>query len=130
MQPEDAASGHLTVYGIANCDKIRKTIAWFKDQGVAVDLHDYRRQGIGEDLLDALQQRFTDAELINSRGSTWRAIADHEKTGPTAPGARELMRKYPAILKRPIIHADGQWIIGYDTSLFQKMANSMQQTKV
>ena len=114
----------ITVYGIRNCDTVKKTLAWLNEQGLEHQLHDYRKQGLSDDLIDQLVQQFTLEQLVNRRGTTWRKLDESVKQDLTESSARLLMQENPALIKRPIL-TDGQhWLIGFDTkSMAEKLAN-------
>lgn len=105
----------ITVYGISNCDTVRKTGRWLTDAGLPWTLHDYRKQGVDAALVDALLEQFGDSVLLNRRGTTWRQLeASEQQEAESRQGLVGLLLKYPAMIKRPIVKtADQQWLIGY-----------------
>ena len=112
----------ITVYGIRNCDTIKKTFVWLHQQGLEYQLHDYRKQGVSEALVDQLMQQFTLEQLINRRGTTWRNLDEDSKQGLTESSAKTLMQEHPALIKRPILTDGKVWLIGFDT---QAMAEEL-----
>jgi|SRR5690554_4989906 len=106
----------ITLYGISNCDTVRKTGRWLSGAGLDWTLHDYRKQGLDKTLLGTLLQQFDGKGLLNRRGTTWRQLsADRQQQADTSQGLAALLQEQPAMIKRPIVQtADHQWLIGYD----------------
>jgi len=110
----------ITVYGIRNCDTIKKTLTWLTSQGLEHQLHDYRKQGISDALIDQLLQQFTLEQLINRRGTTWRKLPEPNKQNLSESSARALMHEYPALIKRPILCDGKQWLVGFDPQIIEQ----------
>lgn len=117
----------ITVYGIRNCDKIKRTLAWFEGAGVAVRFHDYRKDGLDAGALSAWVKTHDWNSLINRSGTTWRAIPDEVKRGVTsAKAATSLMISHPALIKRPVVSssASGDAVhVGYDEAVFRRLVD-------
>ena len=105
-----------TIFGISNCDTIKKTIHWFKEHQLPFEFHDFRKQGISNELIETFLQQFDLDALINRRGTTWRKLPESTRANLDHATAIELMRNNPALIKRPIISSGKHWIIGYDTN--------------
>lgn len=113
----------ITVYGIRNCDKIKRTLAWFDANGVTVRFHDYRKDGLNEADLQSWMTVLDWSSLINRSGTTWRSLPDLAKQGMTsAKAARMLMLTHPALIKRPLIVAGNAIHVGYDEAALRKMS--------
>lgn len=106
----------IILYGISNCDTVRKTGRWLTDAGLTWTLHDYRKHGIDSALLQTLLDQFDASVLLNRRGTTWRQLdAGQQQKADTRQGLTELLLEHPAMIKRPVVMtADQQWLIGYD----------------
>ncbi|HDZ09845.1 ArsC family reductase [Pseudohongiella sp.] len=106
----------ITLYGISNCDTVRKSGKWLDAQGIEWTLHDYRKHGLDDALAADLLAAFGAERLINKRGTTWRQLDASEQHKITDPAsAIKLMQTYPALIKRPIVHARTHgWLLGYD----------------
>lgn len=114
----------ITVYGIRNCDTIKKTLAWLSTEGLDHQLHDYRKQGISESLIALLLEQFPLEQLINKRGTTWRKLPESSKQGLTKSSARQLMQDNPALIKRPILSDGKHWLVGFNPqSISETFAN-------
>jgi len=92
----------LTLYGIPNCDTVKKARAWAAAAGLEVAFHDYRKQGVPEALADWVEARGWET-LLNRAGTTFRALPEADKTGLDAAKAIPLMRAQPAMIKRPVL---------------------------
>jgi arsenate reductase len=111
----------LTLYGIPNCDTVKKARAWLADQGVHYAFHDFKKSGVPADRLDAWLRAAGWEKLLNRQGTTWR------KLEPDAPllagnerGARELMLAQPSVIKRPVVEwADGAVTVGFEPAAWQ-----------
>ncbi len=106
----------LILYGIANCDTIRKTRAWLEKRAIAYQFHDYRIQGSQESLIRKFVEQFNYSDLINTRGSTWRSLPENQRNMLDFDSAVSLMSKYPALIKRPLLKSGDAWLLGYDES--------------
>jgi arsenate reductase len=113
----------ITVYGIRNCDTIKKTLKWLEAKGLEYQLHDYRKEGISNSLVEQLLHQFTLDQLINRRGTTWRKLSESSKQGLTPATAGKLMQENPSLIKRPILCDGRQWLIGFDPQFMAEKLN-------
>ncbi len=106
----------ITVYGIANCDTVKKARTWLVRQGQPHQFHDFKRLAVPAQRLDVWIKALGWETLLNTRGSTWRRLDDATRTGVTdAASARRLMLGQPSVIKRPVVEwADGQLSVGFD----------------
>lgn len=106
----------IVMYGISNCDTMRKSGKWLDSQGLEWSLHDYRKHGLDTDLANTLLAQFSPDVLINRRGTTWRGLsADEQNSVSEKTRAAQLIVQYPALIKRPVLNVNNkQWLIGYD----------------
>lgn len=106
----------LTVYGIPNCDTVKKARTWLTGQGLAFEFHDYKKQGVPADRLDAWIQAVGWEVLVNRQGTTWRKLDEATKAGVSdAASAKALMLDNASVIKRPVIEQDGQVrVVGFD----------------
>jgi Spx/MgsR family transcriptional regulator len=107
-----------TLYGIPNCDTVKKSRAWLADQGVAHAFHDFRKQGVPAERLDAWIQAAGWEKLLNRQGTTWRKLdAAAQAEAASSAGAKELMLAQPSVIKRPVVEwPDGTVTVGFDTA--------------
>ena len=118
-----------TLYGINNCDTIKKTRALLSDSGVDYRFHDYKKHGCDEALARRFLKHFDYKELINSRGTTWRKLSDSEKTSLDITSAINLMAEQPSIIKRPPLNSRGTWFLGYNEENFKQLALNTNRFK-
>lgn len=107
-------TGMLTLYGIANCDTIRRTRAWLADQQVPYSFHDYKKQGIDAALAGQMLLALPLNELINRRGTTWRNLPAEVQAAFTTDTAVALMLAQPSVIRRPILRRGDDWIVAND----------------
>ena len=94
----------ITVYGIANCDSVKKARAWLTAHGVAHAFHDFKKAGVPADRLPAWITAVSLEKLLNRQGTTWRKLELAVQTGATdEAGARALMLANPSVIKRPVV---------------------------
>lgn len=104
----------IVVYGIKNCDSVKKARTWLEARHVAYCFHDYRVDGLEA----ALLQRFVDAlgvdAVLNQRSTSWRQLDDAQKADLTPDKAVQLMLAVPTLIKRPILDNGQQLIVGFN----------------
>lgn len=108
----------LKVYGIRNCDTMKKAFAWLEERKVAYDFHDYKKEGIAAPKLKQWAARAGWEKLANTRGTTWRRIPDAQKAGLTEARALALLQRNPSAIRRPIVEHGAQLLIGFDPAQF------------
>jgi Spx/MgsR family transcriptional regulator len=106
---------HL-LYGIPNCDTVKRARAWLAGRGVEHRFHDFKRQGVPPDRLDLWLQAVGWQTLLNRKGTTWRQMDTAQRDGVTdAASARALILQAPSLIKRPVVEwADGAITVGFD----------------
>lgn len=110
-----------TLYGINNCDTIKKTKKWLEEHNIDFEFHDYKKLGCSKQLAQQFLREFDLKEVINTRGTTWRKLPDSVKAGLNAKLAQTLMLEQPSIIKRPILDIDGNWVIGFDAEKLSEL---------
>ena len=108
----------ITVYGIPNCDTVKKARAWLAGQGAEHRFHDFRNEGGPGDRLDAGLAAPAGAKLLNRQGTTWRKLDAGAQAAAGEPaGARALMIEQPGVIKRPVVEwPDGAVTVGFDAA--------------
>ena len=116
----------ITIYGIANCDTVKRARAWLAEQGLEATFHDYKKQGVPEALLPTWLQAFGRDKLVNRAGTTWRKLDDAAKAAVVDDAsATALMLREPSVIKRPVTQwPDGQWTLGFSADAFEKSASN------
>jgi arsenate reductase len=108
------------VYGIANCDTMKKAMTWLKENNIPFEFHDYKKKGIEKEKVhEWLTQKPWDV-LINRAGTTWKKLSDEEKATDAAT-ATELMLAKPSMIKRPIIEGDNIVMMGFNADNYQEV---------
>lgn len=114
-------SGNIPVmYGIANCDTIRKARNWLKQHEIEYRFHDYKKQGVDENQLKNWLQELGWEQLINKRGTSWRKLDDETKANMDVNTAIKVMQHNPSIIKRPLLALKDQNILGFNENTYQK----------
>lgn len=103
----------IIIYGIKNCDSIKKAKKWLEQNNIEYQFHDYRVDGIDNELLNTFSAQLSWQDLLNKRGTTWRQQPDEIKNNIDEAGALALMLEYPAMIKRPLLVAKSQMILGF-----------------
>jgi arsenate reductase (glutaredoxin) len=105
----------ITLYGIPNCDTVKKARTWLNEHGVAHAFHDFRKQGVSEVTLNQWIDALGWEPLLNRKGTTWRGLEDAERTAVIdAFTARTLMEAKPSLIKRPVVQwAEGVYSVGF-----------------
>ncbi|QIA62785.1 ArsC family reductase [Vibrio astriarenae] len=111
----------ITMYGIPNCDTIKKAKRWLSDNQVTFDFHDYRKQGIDETLVTRFCQELGWETVVNKRGTTYRQLSDEQKQSLSEETAIALLLESPAMIKRPILEVEGQLHIGFKADQYQSI---------
>ena len=114
----------ITMFGIPNCDTIKKAKKWLEAEDIAYEFHDYRKQGVDE----ALVTEFCDALgweiVLNKRGTTFRQLTQEQKDSLNEENAIKLLVENPAMIKRPILKVNDQLHIGFIADQYTTIFNS------
>ena len=103
------------LYGIANCDTMKKARRFLDENGIAYTFHDYKKAGVDEALLRSFFEAFGWEAVVNTRGTTWRKLPDETKAQAAGEaGALAVLLDNPSAIKRPIYHDGDRWLIGFD----------------
>jgi arsenate reductase len=103
-----------TLYGIKNCDTVKKARLWLEQNSVAYRFHDFRSDGLDLALLTDFAARADWNQLLNRNSTSWRQLTDTQKTNLTETAALELMLATPTLIKRPLLDTGGQLIVGFN----------------
>jgi Spx/MgsR family transcriptional regulator len=108
------------VFGIPNCNTVKKALDFFKSQGVSIEFHDFKKQGVSPDLLEDWAKQHAWENLLNKKGTTWRGLsAEEQQAALHWQGAVALMQQRPSVIKRPVTHwPNGAITIGFDEAIF------------
>ena len=103
----------VTLYGIPNCDTVKKARAWLAERGVDYAFHDYKRAGVDADALDRWVDEAGWERLLNRAGTTFRALPEDDKRAIDRAKAIRLMAAHPSLIKRPVVTGAGALIVGF-----------------
>ncbi|MPT21646.1 MAG: ArsC family reductase [Starkeya sp.] len=110
----------VTIYGIKNCDTMKKARAWLDGHGVAYVFHDYKAAGIDAARLQNWADKVGWEALLNRAGTTFRNLPDAEKVDIDEAKAVALMQAQPSLIKRPVLEAEGTLLVGFKPELYEK----------
>jgi arsenate reductase len=103
----------VTIYGIKNCDTMKKARAWLDQRGIAYAFHDYKTAGIERAMLEAWTREVGWETLVNRAGKTFRAFPETDKQGLNEKKAIALMLAQPSLIKRPVLKVGGKLLVGF-----------------
>ncbi len=103
----------MKIYGIRNCDTVKKARAWLDQQGLDYQFHDLRKDGLDDALLSRWEQAVGWEILLNQRGTTWRNLPEEVRANIDAQSAHSIMLEQPSIIKRPVVEHNGTVSVGF-----------------
>ena len=110
----------ITIYGIKNCDTMKKARAWLDGHGVAFDFHDYKTAGIARDMLKQWSDEVGWETLLNRAGTTFKKLPDADKDGLNERKALALMDAQPSMIKRPVLDLGGKLLVGFKEDVYAR----------
>lgn len=105
-----------TVYGIPNCDTVKKARNWLTEHGIAYEFHDFKKQGVPADLLPIWSEKLGWEKLLNRKGTTWRKLDESVQSSVSnAASAALVMQEHPSVIKRPVVAwGNGELTVGFN----------------
>ena len=103
----------ITVYGIKNCDTMKKAFTWLQEHCIEYTFVDYKKAGVAESHLPDWIARAGWETLLNTRGLMWKKLTDEERANVDAKKAHQLMIQYPSMIKRPVLDTGKQLLVGF-----------------
>jgi arsenate reductase len=110
----------VTLYGIRNCDTMKKARAWLEAKGVAYAFHDYKAEGIDRARLEGWARAVGWETLLNRAGTTFRKLPDADKAGLDEGSALALMLDQPSMIKRPVLDLGDRLLVGFRPELYEE----------
>ncbi len=110
----------ITVFGIPNCDTVKKARKWLDANNVSYEFHDYKKKGIDKTTLQSFCKELGWDAVLNRRGTTWRKLDDSDKADITEPRALDLMVEHTSMIKRPVIDYGDGMLLGFDEAAYAK----------
>ncbi len=109
----------ITLYGIPNCDTVKKARRWLDNAGIEYTFHDYKKLGITETKLKAWSKEQSWELLLNKRGTTFRKLDESQRENITQTSAIKLMKEHTSMIKRPVIEGGKELLIGFDEASYK-----------
>ena len=110
--------GAITIYGIKNCDTMKKARAWLDSHGVAYSFHDYKSEGIAKEKLKSWSNELGWETLLNRAGTTFRKLPENDREGLNERKAIALMLAQPSMIKRPVLDVGGRLLVGFKPEIY------------
>lgn len=110
-----------TLYGISNCDTVRKARKWLEARGIPFRFHDFRKDGLTADQVNAWCDRLGSEALLNKRGTTWRRLPQAQRDQLDETGLRSLLVEQPTLIKRPVLEHEDQLRVGFNTDGYTEL---------
>lgn len=104
----------MKLYGIKNCDTVKKARKWLDDNGIAYEFHDFKKDGLTSEKLSQWEQAIGWETLINKRGTTWRKLPDALRDNMSAQSAHQIMLENTSIIKRPVVERGDEVTVGFN----------------
>ena len=108
------------IYGIKNCDTMKKATTWLSENNVDFEFHDYKKSGISQDKIHEWLTQKPWEVLINRAGTTWKKLSDEEKATDEISATKLMMAK-PSMIKRPIIENDKIVVMGFNSDTYEQI---------
>jgi len=112
------------MYGIPNCDTIKKAKKYLNDKNIEFTFHDYRKDGISADLIDQFFVQLGWENVLNKRGTTYRALTDEQKSTLNESSAKQYLLDAPAMIKRPIVIHQDSYYLGFKAAQYDEIFTS------
>lgn len=110
----------LTLYGIKNCDTVKKARKWLDENRIEYQFHDYRTDGLDTSLLEQFESILGYDNMLNRRSTSWRQLGEDQKSNLDKQKAIQLMLETPTLIKRPILDTGERMIIGFASEEYKK----------
>lgn len=113
----------VTMFGIANCDTVKRARTWLTQRGIEFSFHDYKKDGLDRALLEGWVAELGWEVILNRAGTTFRKLPDDDKTALDTTKAIELMLAQPSMIKRPILDQGKQRLVGFKPEAYEIALN-------
>jgi len=109
-----------TLYGISNCNTVKKAKDWLQENNIEFQFHDYRKQGLTAELLESFETTLGWEKLLNKQSTSWRKLSDDQKSNVSKQAALQYMLETPTLIKRPLLDTGEKMIIGFKADNYQE----------
>ncbi|MGX9571649.1 ArsC family reductase [Mesorhizobium sp. f-mel] len=116
----------ITMYGITNCDTIKKARVWLESHDVAYRFHDYRVEGLDADRLNGWSRKVGWEILLNKASTTFRELSDNDKLSLDEKKAKALMLANPTMIKRPVLELGDRILVGFKPDVYQQAVGGLK----
>lgn len=120
VHQEGCSALTITMYGIKNCDTVKKARVWLEGRGIEYNFHDYRVDGLDVPTLARWRDALGWEKLLNKSSTTFRDLPATDKDGLDADKAMGLMLAHPTMIKRPVLDIGGRFMVGFKPELYEK----------
>ena len=110
----------LAIYGIRNCDTMKKAMTWLDLHGITYTFHDYKKSGIDAPTLERWEKRLGWEALLNRRVTTWKKLDEVVRSGINRETALQLMQEQPSLIKRPVVDTGAVLLIGFEPDIWEE----------
>ena len=110
----------LTLYGIPNCNTMKKARTWLDEHQLEYRFHDYKKAGIDQATLENWIEQLGWESLVNRRGTTWRKLPEEQRQSIDQHLAQELMHENPSLITRPVLDTGTQLLVGFDAEQWEQ----------
>lgn len=117
----------IKLFGIKNCDSVKKARAWLDKHDIAYQFHDFRVDGLSSEQLDYLMEQAGWQILLNKRSNSWRQLDDQQKVDLTKEKAADLMISNPTLIKRPVLQRGEQILAGFNAKNYQTLVSDLHE---
>lgn len=112
----------MKVYGIKNCDTVKKTLKWLDENGASYEFHDFKKLGVSEEKLEDWASKVGYETLLNKKGTTWKKLEPAEQALITdKEAAFKLMQDKTSVIKRPVVEKEGKIAVGFDPEALKQL---------
>ncbi|MFW2002802.1 arsenate reductase [Acinetobacter ursingii] len=114
------------IYGIKNCNSMKKAFDALNEKGLSYEFHDYKKQGIDADTLKVWLEKIGADTLLNKKGTTWRKLSADEQQVALSSEANLIatLIAHPSLIKRPVLQTSTGYLVGFDETAYQQLAAS------
>lgn len=111
------------MYGIANCDTIKKAKKWLEQNDISYTFHDYKKLGVDPEVIKQAIESSSLDTVVNKRGTTYRKLSDEQKANITTENATDLLTEHSSMIKRPIITGKNGVVVGFNEAQYKEFFN-------
>ena len=113
----------MIIYGISNCDTVKKAKAWLDSQNIDYRFHDFRKDGIDSDIINGWLKTISWDKILNKRSTTWRTLDSSIQQAVNETNVVDLMVKNPTLIKRPVVDVNDIITVGFNSDTYQGIFN-------